>query len=276
MLDCLERKGPIFWITTGSIFVVIIGIADIVTGSEFAFALFYLIPIVLVAWFSGRNTGLVLALISSVMWFIADVFSGDTYSHPVIRYWNAFTRLGLFAIVTLLLPALKKLEYERKLARTDQLTGVANRREFFELLQKEIERSERYKHPVTTSYIDIDAFKDVNDRFGHVIGDKLLCSVVNRAKRHLRKTDIIARLGGDEFVILFPETDQNTAQIAVPKLQKILLDEMVRNHWSVTFSIGVLTCLKATSSTDELIKRADNLMYSVKKNGKNAIAYAVA
>ena len=138
-----------------------------------------------------------------------------------------------------------------------------------------MERSERYKHPFTIAYIDIDGFKAVNDQFGHSVGDKLLRAVVHCSKRHLRKTDTIARLGGDEFVFLLPETDQNTARMVALKLQKNLLDEMLRNHWSVTFSIGVLTCLKPLSTSDELINRADALMYSVKKNGKNAIAYAV-
>ena len=73
----------------------------------------------------------------------------------------------------------------------------------------------------------------------------------------------------------FPETDQDAAQIAVSKIQCALLDEMRRNDWPVTFSIGALTCLDAQITTDEMIKRADALMYAVKDNGKNGIRYAV-
>jgi len=275
MFEYFENRSSLFWIITGSIFVVGVGVADIVTGSELAFSLFYLIPIVLVTWFSGRILGFAISVASAVMWVIADVLAGQSYSQPVIRYWNAVVRLGFFVVVTLLLPALKALEREKDLARTDHLTGVANRRHFFEVAQAELDRSQRYKRPFTIAYIDLDGFKSVNDQWGHSIGDKLLCAVVNRAKSQLRKTDIIARLGGDEFILLLPETDQDTAQIAVPKIQNTLMDEMRQNDWPVTFSIGVLTCLEAQITTDELIKRADSLMYLVKKNGKNAISYAI-
>lgn len=275
LLADLEKRSPLFWMVTGFIFVAGVGVADLRTGGELAFSLFYLIPIVLVTWFSGRNIGFVIGVTSAITWFVADALSGQFYSQPIIRYWNAAVRLGFFVAVTLLLPVLKELEREKGVARIDYLTGVANQRRFFEVAQAEIERSQRYKHPFAVAYIDLDGFKAVNDQWGHRTGDKLLCAVANRAKSHLRKTDIIARLGGDEFVLLLPETGQDAAQITVPKIQLALLDEMRKNNWPVTFSIGVLTCLDAQITTDELIKRADDLMYSVKKNGKNAIAYAV-
>lgn len=275
MLEHFEKNSSLFWILTGFIFIVCIGVADILTGSELAFSVFYLIPIVLVTWFSGRNPGLIISATSAVMWFIADDLSGQSYSQPLIRYWNTVVRLGFFVLVTLLLPALKALEREKSLSRTDYLTGVPNRRHFFELAQTELDRSQRYKHPVTMAYIDLDNFKAVNDQWGHRTGDKLLCAVVDQARSQLRSTDIIARFGGDEFVILLPETDQAAAEIVIPKIQDALTDEMRLNDWPVTFSIGVLTCFETQIPMDELIKRADGLMYSVKKNGKNAIEYAV-
>ena len=275
MLKQLEKSSSLFWILTGIAFVVCIGIVDIVTGSELAFSVFYLIPIVIVTWFSGKNPGLIVSGASAVMWFIADDLAGQSYSQPLIRYWNTIVRLGFFVLVTLLLPALKALESEKNLARTDYLTGIPNRRHFFELAQTELDRSQRYKHPITVAYIDLDSFKTVNDHWGHKTGDKLLCAVVDRVKSQLRSTDIIARLGGDEFVILLPETDQDAAKPAICKIQNALTDEMRLNDWPVTFSIGVLTCFELQISLDDLIKTADGLMYSVKKNGKNAISYAV-
>lgn len=275
MLEYLTKRSSFFWIITGFIFVIAIGTADALTGRELSFSLFYLIPIVLVTWFSDRNSGIVISVVSAVTWLVADILAGQTYSQPAIRYWNAATRLGFFVVVTLLLPALKALEREKGLARTDYLTGVANRRYFFELAQTELERSERYEHPFTIVYIDLDGFKTVNDQWNHKTGDKLLCAVVNQANHQLRKTDIIARLGGDEFIMLLPETDQDAAQITVPKIQNALMNEMRRNKWPVTFSIGVLTYRNGSTTTDELIKKADELMYSIKKNGKNAIVYAV-
>ena len=252
-----------------------VGVADFLTGSELVFSLFYLIPIVLATWFSGRNLGLALSGTSAITSFTADALAGPFYSQPGILYWNAAVRLSFFVVVTLLLPALKALQHEKQVARLDDLTGAANRRHFYEVAQTELDRSQRYEHPFTIVYIDIDSLKSVNDQWGHRIGDQLLCAVVHRAKRHLRKTDFLARLGGDEFIVLLPETDQEAAQITVSKIQFALLDEMRRHNWPVTFSIGALTCLDAHLTTDELIKKADDLMYSVKKNGKNAIAYAI-
>jgi diguanylate cyclase (GGDEF)-like protein len=82
-------------------------------------------------------------------------------------------------------------------------------------------------------------------------------------------------LGGDEFALLLPETDQSAAKVVIPKIQAGLLDEMRKNGWPITFSIGVLTCNHTPRTSDELIKQADALMYSVKNNGKNSISYSV-
>jgi diguanylate cyclase (GGDEF)-like protein len=274
-LNSLWKRSFFFWTITGLIGVAGVGIADFLTGWELAFSLFYLIPIVIVTWFSGRNLGLALSVISAIVWFTADTLSGQTYSQPIFRYWNAAVRLGFFVVVTFLLPALKALEGEKEVARHDDLTGATNRRHFFEVTQAELTRSQRYERPFTIVYVDIDNLKTVNDQWGHQVGDQLLCSVVKRAKDSLRKTDFLARLGGDEFIALLPETDQAAAKIAVSKFQHALLDEMRLHNWPVTFSIGAMTCLDAHLTADELISKADSLMYSVKKNGKNAIAYAV-
>lgn len=269
------NKSRPFWITAGCLAVATIGVADIATGSELAFALFYLIPIFLVTWFAGRNFGFAICLLAAVVWFVADVLGGQVYSSPLIGYWNAGVRLGLFALVPLLLPALQAVEREREIARIDDLTGIANRRHFFEVVQSEIYRSQRYKRPFTIAYFDLDGFKTVNDRSGHETGDRLLRAIVKRAQGHLRRTDFMARLGGDEFILLFPEVGQDAAQSTVPKIQSALLDEMRQNDWPVTFSIGVLTYQDGRITPDQLVKRADDLMYSVKRNGKNGIAYAV-
>jgi diguanylate cyclase (GGDEF)-like protein len=268
----LQKKSSLFWCVTGLIFVAVVGAFDFWTGHEIAFSLFYLIPIVLVTWFTGRKPGLVIGLASAIVWFAADILAGQIYSRPIIGYWNAAVRLIFFVVIVLLLPALKELGREKEMARTDDLTGVANRRFFFELLQKELNRSRQTQTPFAVVYIDIDGFKTVNDQWGHRVGDELLCAVAHQARQHLRKMDVIARVGGDEFVLLFPELDQEAAQIVVSKIQLALLNEMQRNHWPVTFSIGVLTCYDAHITADESIKRADELMYSVKKNGKNGIA----
>jgi diguanylate cyclase (GGDEF)-like protein len=274
-LVSLEKRSKLFWIVVGFALIGGVGILDFLTGYEFAFSLFYLIPISLVTWLTGRRLGIVASLASAGVWLISDMAAGNLFSQPVIYAWNTLMGLGFFVIVALLLSTLRRaLERERELAHTDYLTGALNSRFFFDLLQMEINRSQRYRHPFTIAYIDIDNFKTVNDLFGHTTGDQVLCAVVNQARKHLRKTDVVARLGGDEFAVLLPETNQESAQVVLSKLQCDILVEMQQSNWPVTLSIGVLTCIDAPHTTDEIVRMVDDLMYSVKRGSKNAIKYS--
>jgi diguanylate cyclase (GGDEF)-like protein len=269
------NRSPLFWIFIGAIFIAGIGTADFLTGSELSFSLFYLVPIFAVTWFSGKRLGIIFSVASAMVWFMADSLAGHAYSQPVIRYWNALVRLSFFLVVTLLLPALKALEHEKTVARTDELTGIANRRYFLELAKRELDLSQRYHQPLTIAYMDLDNFKMVNDRWGHKAGDNVLHLVVTLIKHQMRETDIIARLGGDEFALLFPQTDQQAARSATTKIHSAVTRAMQENNWSITFSMGVLTCLGTQITMDEMIHRADQLMYAAKRNGKNEIVYDI-
>jgi diguanylate cyclase (GGDEF)-like protein len=252
-----------------------IGILDFLTGYELAFSLFYVIPISLATWLLGQRHGITISLASALVWLGVDMASGHIYSNPFIPIWNTLIRLSFFVIIALLLSALKTaMEREKELAHTDYLTGAANSRLFFELVQMEIDRSQRYEHPFTLVYIDLDNFKTVNDQFGHPIGDRVLRTVVNYAKKNLRKIDVIARLGGDELALLLPQTNPESARVTLSKLQAGLLEEMQQNKWPITFSVGALTCSLPPPSSDELVRMADALMYSVKHGSKNAIKYS--
>jgi len=155
-----------------------------------------------------------------------------------------------------------------------RLTGVVNPRFFQELAQMEIHRFERYGRSFLLAYPDLDNFKTVNDRFGHPAGDQVLRIVASSARKGLRKSDVIARLGGDEFALLLPETDEESARLALSKIRDGLLEEMRLGNWPVTFSIGVLTCIASPRSAEELVRMADALMYSVKHECKNAMRYS--
>jgi diguanylate cyclase (GGDEF)-like protein len=268
-------QSKLFCGLAGFALVGIIGIIDYLTGYEIGFSLFYLLPIFFVTWQTGKPLGIIISIASALVWFLADMLAGSVYSVPVIAFWNMLIRFSFFIIVVLLLAALRKaLEHERELSRVDNMTGAVNYRFFSVLLEMEIERTRRYKTSFTLAYIDIDNFKTINDQYGHSIGDNVLRNVVIYLINNLRKTDIVARLGGDEFAILLPETDQVSASTLLTRIQQGLSQEMYQSNWPVTFSIGVLTCLDTTPSVDEVIKRADEVMYSVKKNGKNAITFA--
>ena len=262
------------WATMGIsiVLVIALGVVDYQTGDYLHLSLFYLIPIYLVTHKSGLYPGIFISVVCAITWLGADLMGSINYPHPFIPYWNASLMLGFFLIVTYLLYRLEKtLASEQYLARTDSLTGAMNGRYFNELAVSEIERVRRYKHPMTIAFLDVDHFKEINDRLGHSAGDALLRSLSDAIKRNIRTTDIVARLGGDEFAILMPETGYESAQVVLVKLQDLLLDVMNNNHWPVTFSIGAITYHRPPVSVDEAINKADNLMYSAKNAGKNKI-----
>ena len=275
ILARIERFNPPTIALIGFVLIVLTGGIDYLTGYEFSFSVFYVFPIALVTWCNNRRLGMVAALASAGAWLVADTASGHAYTQPLIPIWNTLIRLTFFVIIVLLLVALKQaLQREIKLARYDNLTGALNGRSFYQVAQRECDSLRRYRHAFTIAYIDLDDFKCVNDRLGHAAGDQVLRTVVRACTDNLRRADAVARLGGDEFVLLLPETDQDPARLALAEVRGILLGEMGAKGWPVTFSIGALTCRAAPHSVDELVRLADDLMYRVKRDGKNAITHA--
>lgn len=271
-----ERCKKFYFVVAGFVFIILLGLVDHFTGYEISFALFYLAPVALVAWYGNAKYGAAASVASAVTWQIANTMAGETFSNPIIPYWNAATRLIFFLVFTFLLVKLKiALEHERTLSRTDYLTGIANKRAFYEIADMELNRARRYEYSLTVAYIDLDNFKQVNDRFGHEAGDAALQTVAETILSHTRRTDVAARLGGDEFALLFPETDYNAARLVIHRIQEALLSNMQKNQWPVTFSIGVLTYVNPTEGIDEMIRVADELMYEVKRNGKNRIEHKI-
>ncbi len=260
----------------GFLFILIIGFLDFLTGYEYSFSVFYVLPVSLISWYSNRNIGLIACFFCAIVWFIADTHSGHPYSNSFVPFWNTVMRFAFFSIIAILFSALKiALEREQESALTDHLTGAANSRRFYEVVQMEINRLSRSKNPFTIAYLDIDNFKTINDQLGHSEGDLVLKTIVNSLKSKIRGSDLLARLGGDEFALFFPDTGQEDAHIILTKVMQILTEEMENNAWPVTFSVGVVTCLTVPSSVNQLIKTADALMYSVKHQGKNMIRYSL-
>jgi diguanylate cyclase (GGDEF)-like protein len=272
--ETVKRVSKPAWVGLGFLLLGGVAFLDYITGVELSFSLFYLLPISLLAWTVSERFGLVMAFLSAGIWQTVDVWSGIKYSSVFPYVWNTVIRLGFFLLPVFMIRLNRAVQHEQALARTDFLTGVLNARSFRELAQMEINRSVRYQRPFTIAFIDVDNFKTINDTFGHTTGDTVLRAIAESIQAHLRKTDIVARVGGDEFVVLLPETDAQTAPIVISNMQRELLKEMNENGWSVTFSIGVLTLTAPQLSVDEMLGRADQLMYTVKNGGKNNIQYA--
>ncbi len=275
----LHKQPKSRLIVLGFLSLVLLGIVEHLVGPGCFFSMFYFIPIFLVTWFTERKIGIILSIASAGAWLLANYISyalGRTSLHPVIVCWNTGISLITFLLTTFILSSVKSaLEQEKKLARLDPLTGIANRRSFVELMGAEMHRAWRYQRPFTIVHFDLDNFKTVNDRFGHSTGDTLLCLVGRIIQENIRATDTIARLGGDEFAILLPETGPESARVVIQKVQELNLQVMKRNGWPVTLSMGVVTFISPPATVDEMLRFSDALMYEAKNDGKNAIKYEV-
>jgi diguanylate cyclase (GGDEF)-like protein len=168
------------------------------------------------------------------------------------------------------------LEELRRLAIKDPLTDVYNRGYFERQLQMEIARSNRSGHPVSLIYLDLDDFKQVNDRFGHNIGDNLLKQIARLFASNIRSTDILARIGGEEFAVILPETSKSGALTLAEKLRLLVeRTKFMGDSQSLTIqetvSAGIATYPDDALSADDLLRKADDAMYSAKELGKNRV-----
>lgn len=276
IVDALENGNRALWIVLGSLSVLLLGVLDYITGDEFAFSLFYLLPIILVTWAIGIHMGFFVSLFSALTLLSVEIVGGHTYSHPAMYAVNTVVRASFFFIYAYLI---EKLKISRKkvqwAARTDFVTGVFNRRYFHELLGMEIDRAHRYPHPIAIVYMDMDNFKAMNDLFGHKVGDDVLRCIADELRSQLRKTDVIARLGGDEFALLLPSARLPEAQVVLSKVRNHLLETMRQRNWPITFSIGVVVCVSPPVSAEQLIDKADETMYRVKNSTKNDVRFTV-
>ncbi len=159
------------------------------------------------------------------------------------------------------------------LAATDALTGIMNRRSFLKYADREIERAHRYGAELALLFIDIDFFKQVNDVFGHSIGDEVLKRFVQVLGNRLRATDVLARWGGEEFVVLIPESNADKARQIGEILRAVIEAEEIPSVGHITCSIGVAAWM-AQESFDALCKRADDALYEAKSTGRNKVCCA--
>jgi diguanylate cyclase (GGDEF)-like protein len=167
----------------------------------------------------------------------------------------------------------RRFREARQLADLDSLTGLHNRRYFHETLAREVDRAQRYQRRLSLVIVDVDGFKEINDRIGHLSGDAVLAEIADRIKQVVRSADIPCRVGGDEFAVILPEVEVGQAQQLVGRIQRAVSSQPIARAGRVRVSAGV-SDLQPNDSPTSLFERGDESLYSTKHAGKGGLATA--
>lgn len=191
------------------------------------------------------------------------------------QQFSNYALLGLI-IGGLMVVAARLLHVTERDSLIDVLTGLPNRRSFFNQLNKEVSRADRSSREFSVMILDVDHFKSVNDTYGHDTGDEVLRHIAQAMLRGMRSSDVVARYGGEEFVVLMPETPLHQSLQVAEKIRRIVSAAAVacpttRKQISPTISAGVATFPADGMDANEILKKADNALYEAKQNGRNRV-----
>ncbi|HTO48654.1 MAG TPA: GGDEF domain-containing protein [Burkholderiales bacterium] len=269
LLECLPEP-----LVLGVAAIALAGVflGDLATGAELSLAPLYLLIVLAVSWLARPAAAWWFAALAAGALVAVGAIEGHPYSREIYFYADVASKLfGM--VVTVLLAARLRRAYdrERASARSDALTGLANRAGFLEALDLELTRLARHRRPLALAYIDCDGFKRVNDVQGHGAGDALLRAAATTLAAGIRRTDRAARIGGDEYALLLPETDASACRIVLEQLRGRLRAAMDAYGWPVTFSVGAAVFTRPGTTAARALTAADELMYRVKARGKNGL-----
>jgi diguanylate cyclase (GGDEF)-like protein len=167
----------------------------------------------------------------------------------------------------------RRFREARQLADLDSLTGLHNRRYFYETLGREVDRAQRYQRQLSLVIVDVDGFKEINDRIGHLAGDAVLAEIADRIRQVVRSADIPCRVGGDEFAVIVPEVEVGQARQLVGRIQRAVSAQPITRAGRVRVSAGV-SDIQPNDSPTSLFERGDESLYAAKHAGKAGLAAA--
>lgn len=199
------------------------------------------------------------------------IFSRD----PAVRFGDEDLR-RLEELAERVAPAIenaRRFREARLLADLDSLTGLHNRRYFHETLAREVDRAQRYQRRLSLVIVDVDGFKEINDRIGHLAGDAVLAEIADRIRQVVRSADIPCRVGGDELAVILPEVEVGQAQQLVGRIQQAVASQPIARAGRVRVSAGVAD-LQPNDTPTSLFERGDESLYGAKHSGKGDVATA--
>jgi len=161
----------------------------------------------------------------------------------------------------------RRFREARQLADLDSLTGLHNRRYFHETLGREVDRAQRYQRQLSLVIVDVDGFKEINDRIGHLAGDAVLAEIADRIRQVVRSADIPCRVGGDEFAVIVPEAEEGQARRLVGRIQRAVSSRPIARAGRVRVSAGVAD-VQPSDSPATLFERSDESLYAAKQSGR--------
>lgn len=263
--------------------IAVIGWLDWLTGPEWGFHLFYLMPVTWAGWGLGRRYAVASGVAAGIAWFLADWSAG----HTLVSAWNGGTKAAIFVGVGLLIAYLRRdrdqlvtsnakvrelLAREEQLARVDPLTGVANVRAFLEQLALRSAQVRRSGGPLCVGYLDLDNFKKVNDRYGHPRGDQVLRDVAEALRSTFREADFPARMGGDEFAVVFHDIDPAEAErVGLRLLEKVAEIAKGCPDAGLGASVGIAVIDAPPDDVEAILRLPDEVMYQAKAAGKGRV-----
>ncbi len=165
-------------------------------------------------------------------------------------------------------------QHVQELATLDSLTHVFTRRYWFQRCKEEMERSRKFKYNLTCFMIDVDKFKDINDTYGHLVGDAVLLAVVKVVKENIRQVDLLGKYGGEEFCVILTETEAQPAIFVAERIRKALQDTVIQaydENLKVTISIGIAGFPDDSADLTGLVDKADQALYRAKETGRNRV-----
>jgi diguanylate cyclase (GGDEF)-like protein len=245
---------------------------DWITPPEYRVAILEFIPILLAAKLIGVEASLLIAASVCLWWFKTDLYQGTSFQSAVL--FNNLIRFAVFAALAIeTAQNRQKLKLLDRLSKTDQMTGLYNRRGFIEQLEIELERCQRHFTPVALLYCDIDGMKRVNDARGHETGDRVICALASVLKAG-RLYDCVARFGSgkgsDEFVVLMPHTKRSEAEALSSRIKATFDTEISLldlEGLDIGVSIGVASWRGGhpPKSIGEILSKSDEAMYVAKR-----------
>ena len=257
---------PLVIVVAAMVVTLVISVGDYFTGPYLVWATFYLVPVVAVAWFAGRRPALGVAVLGTLAGMVSTALDPGELDVPII-VWNGVFRFVTYAFIAVLVAAERQSMVQiRDQALIDPLTGMLNRRRFYERAEVELARARRNGDALAVVYLDVDDLKLRNDTYGHQAGDAMLVELAGVAAATFRNVDLVARLGGDEFCVLLPNTDLVGAEGTIDRfIAGLARAELL----PISVSVGIVSgTVPDGLDVETAVHQADGLMFEAKQSGK--------